>query len=57
MLKDRKVLITGGTGFLGKAVVNTLQSKGYTNLLPIGRSVDLTCYKETLEYFAMKSLK
>ena len=54
MLKDKKVLITGGTGFLGKAVVNTLQSKGYTNLLPIGRSVDLTCYKETLEYFAMK---
>ena len=54
MLKDKKVLITGGTGFLGKAVVNTLQSKGYTNLLPIGRSVDLTCHKETLEYFAMK---
>ena len=46
MLKDKKVLITGGTGFLGKAVVNTLQSKG--------RSVDLTCHKETLEYFAMK---
>jgi len=54
MNKDKKILITGGTGFLGKAVVDTLQSRGYTNLLTIGRSVDLTCYKETLEYFALK---
>ena len=51
MNKDKKILITGGTGFLGKAVVDNLQSKGYTNLLPIGSSIDLTCCEETLEYF------
>ena len=51
MNKDKKILITGGTGFLGKAVVDNLQSKGYTNLLPIGSSIDLTCREETLECF------
>lgn len=52
MYKDKKILITGGTGFLGKAVVNTLQSKGYTNLVPKGKSIDLTCREETFDFFA-----
>ena len=52
MYKDKKILITGGTGFLGKAVVNTLQSKGYTNLVPNGKSIDLTCREETFDFFA-----
>ena len=52
MYKDKKILITGGTGFLGKAVVDTLQSKGYNDIVAIGRSVDLTCCEETLAYFA-----
>ena len=51
MHKDKKILITGGTGFLGKAVVDTLEAKGYTNLLPIGSAVDLTCCEETLDFF------
>ncbi|MDB4352709.1 GDP-L-fucose synthase [Porticoccaceae bacterium] len=51
MYKDKKVLITGGTGFLGKAVVNRLSSHGYNNLLSIGRSVDLTCCEETFDFF------
>jgi len=51
MYKDKKVLITGGTGFLGKAVVDRLTSHGYNNLLSIGRSVDLTCYEETFDFF------
>ena len=51
MYKDKKVLITGGTGFLGKAVVNRLSSQGYNNLLSIGRSVDLTCCEETFDFF------
>ena len=51
MYKDKKVLITGGTGFLGKAVVDRLTSHGYNNLLSIGRSVDLTCCEETFDFF------
>lgn len=54
MRKDKNILITGGTGFLGKAVVDTLQAKGYTNLSPIGSSIDLTCCEETLDFFAKK---
>ena len=54
MYKDKKILVTGGTGFLGKAVVNTLEAKGYTNLLPIGSSIDLTCCEETLDFFKKK---
>ena len=51
MYKDKKILVTGGTGFLGKAVVDTLESKGYNDIVAIGSSVDLTCCEETLEYF------
>mgnify|MGYP003134348767 FL=1 len=54
MYKDKKVLVTGGTGFLGKAVVDTLQSKGYNDIVAIGSSVDLTCCEETLAYFARR---
>ena len=51
MYKDKKILVTGGTGFLGKAVVDTLESKGYNDIVAIGSSVDLTCCEETLQYF------
>ena len=51
MHKDKKVLITGGTGFLGKAVVDTLSSQGYTNLCPKSSSLDLTCCEETFDFF------
>lgn len=51
MYKDKKILVTGGTGFLGKAVVDTLQSKGYSDIVAIGSSIDLTCCEETLGYF------
>jgi len=51
MYKDKKILVTGGTGFLGKAVVDTLQSKGYSDIVAIGSSIDLTCCEEALGYF------
>ena len=34
--KNDVVVVTGGTGFLGKAVVANLESNGYTNLVSIG---------------------
>ena len=34
--KNDIVVVTGGTGFLGKAVVANLKSNGYTNVVPIG---------------------
>tara|TARA_R100000008_G_scaffold83901_2_gene70019 strand:- start:3150 stop:4121 length:972 start_codon:yes stop_codon:yes gene_type:complete len=34
--KDDIIVVTGGTGFLGKAVVANLKSNGYTRVVPIG---------------------
>jgi GDP-L-fucose synthase len=36
MFKDKTVLITGGTGFLGKSVCKNLKDNGYTNIIPVG---------------------
>ena len=46
MFKDKKVLVTGGTGFLGKAVVNNLSASGYKYVIPTGSGNDLTIPKE-----------
>ena len=46
MFKDKKVLVTGGTGFLGKAVVKNLSASGYQYVIPTGRGNDLTAPKE-----------
>ena len=40
--KKDKILVTGGTGFLGKAVRQELLFKGYKSVYPIGSSFDLT---------------
>lgn len=42
MFKNKTVLVTGGTGFLGKAVCKNLKSHGYEKVIPIGRKYDLT---------------
>ena len=34
--KDDAIVVTGGTGFLGRAVVSKLTEQGYTNVMPIG---------------------
>lgn len=35
-MKDKRITITGGTGFLGKHVVDNLTGMGYRNLFPVG---------------------
>ena len=40
----RSVVVTGGAGFLGRALVRHLQNAGYTNIhVPRSREFDLTC--------------
>ena len=34
--KDDIVVVTGGTGFLGKAVVANLKANGYTRVVSLG---------------------
>ena len=36
--KDKKVLVTGGYGFLGKAVIKNLKEKGYNNIITFSRT-------------------
>ncbi len=43
--KDDAILVTGGEGFLGHFVCNTLRDRGYTNVIPLAGTkggVDLT---------------
>jgi nucleoside-diphosphate-sugar epimerase len=47
MYKNESVLVTGGTGFLGKAVVANLKDNGYQNVHAIGSSFDLTTAEDT----------
>jgi GDP-L-fucose synthase len=46
MFRNKKILVTGGTGFLGKSVVKTLQENGYENIVATGRDYDLLHPKE-----------
>ena len=49
--KDKRIVVTGGNGFLGKAVVNELLSKGVVRkdiVIPNIESDDLTIYENCL---------
>ncbi len=49
--KDKRIVVTGGNGFLGKAVVNKLLSKGVVRkdiVIPNIESDDLTIYENCL---------
>ena len=51
--KKSNILVTGGTGFLGKAVIQELRFKDYRNAFPIGSSVDLRDQIECHGVFGM----
>ncbi len=53
--KDSRILITGGTGFLGSAVTRLFKSRGYTNVMPVrkkGGGYDLTKEQEVMELYS-----
>jgi GDP-L-fucose synthase len=52
--KDKKILVTGASGFVGKNLVEELQRKGFTNLLtPTSAEVDLTRENDVRGYFEL----
>lgn len=51
-LKDKKILITGGNGMVGKALIKKLKEEGCDNfLLPPYKELDLRNQKEVENYF------
>ena len=52
--KHKDVLITGGTGFLGKNLVPYLEQRG-VNVTATGRNYDLTSWAKAEELFTLKS--
>ena len=52
--KNKKILVTGANGFVGKNLVEELQRKGFTNLLtPTSTEVDLTRENDVKGYFEL----
>jgi GDP-L-fucose synthase len=50
---NSKILITGGSGLVGSALVAELQNQGYTNLAPLTRQCcDLTNFEEVKSLFS-----
>ncbi len=48
--KESRIWVTGGTGFLGKHVLNTLSISGYKNIIGTGSNIDL-CNRHTVDNF------
>lgn len=49
MFKNKTVLVTGGTGFLGKAVCKNLRDHGYEKVIAIGSNYNLTKIRITYD--------
>jgi len=53
MERDATILVTGGTGLVGSAIVRILRAKGYSNVLAPARGMlDLMNVQAVREYFA-----
>ena len=52
-VKNKNILITGGTGFLGKNIVPILEERGAT-VTATGRNYDLSDYSKAKELFTLK---
>ncbi|MDG6218136.1 MAG: GDP-L-fucose synthase [Candidatus Thermoplasmatota archaeon] len=49
-IKNKKVLVTGGRGFLGKALCPMLEREGAELLVPTHKELDLTVWNDTIDY-------
>lgn len=49
--KAKKVIVTGGSGFLGSQVVEKLKTKGAIISIPRSKKTNLVNFDQTLEYF------
>lgn len=52
MLKDSKIYVAGHRGLVGSAIVNNLESKGYTNIIArTHKELDLLNQQEVMDFF------
>ena len=55
--KDARIMVTGGTGFLGKAVVRLLKKDGYTSVIPLPGSKTWDLTKQNYVVYALQQFK
>ena len=55
--KDDTIMVTGGTGFLGKAVVRLLKRDGYTKVIPLPGSKTWDLTKQNYVVYALQQFK
>jgi len=55
--KDARIMVTGGTGFLGKSVVRLLKQDGYTKVIPLSGSKTWDLTKQSYVVYALQQFK
>jgi len=55
--KDARIMVTGGTGFLGKSVVKLLKEDGYTKVIPLSGSKTWDLTKQSYVVYALQQFK